>query len=222
MTKEKSQVKMHTATEIGADLEDMLESAETSVHMHDGAKLILGEAVKNVGLLATHLEREVAEGRVKIEDLVTIDAVVALVRKYIGHAQTALENMKLGEQNAQMASSGMVVAYKKAMGSAIRIRDAERQKLEEMELAELANAQEPATVPEEDGRRPPPARVEGMHPGNPLAARRAEKEPATEPETPISKKSSAAKGKTPAKPVELHPKGVKPLKPPASRRGFRS
>lgn len=195
MSVEKSEVKVHTANDIGVAIEDLLEQAQRAEKMHEGAKLILAEAIKNVGLLPEHLERDITEGKVKLDELGSLEAISGLVRKYLGHVQNMLENMRLGSQNAAIGSAAMAVAYQKSMGVAQRVRDTEKSKIDA--VAKIEGTPEGEDV---DLRRTK-SRVDGQHPGNPLAARREVK-----PEAQGSAK-------------KVGPSGVKATKPPGKGKG---
>jgi hypothetical protein len=159
-----SETKIYTTNEIGASIEDMFNNAEKAEKMHEGAKLILGDAIQQVGALVDTLKQDVSEDKMKIEDFSTISAVQELIIKYVARAQYILENMQLSEKNAQIAATGMSVAYKQSMNAVKRMKDVEQAK-----LAGLKNVEEVDDVNEDTKRSK--GRTIGAHPGNPVAKR---------------------------------------------------
>jgi hypothetical protein len=191
-TIDKAEIKILTAIEIGATLEDMLESSQRHENMHAGAKDVLATAYKNIGQLEETLKQEIESGAINFDELKDPNKMQALVRKFIARAMNIVDNMKVNSQNAQIGAAGMVAAYKSAMGVSKKVMDVERGK---MEAVKAALEQQLAGQGEEDldltGR--PAARVVGMHPGDPLADRRA---PAPAPvKSPGKKSNGRGKGR---------------------------
>ena len=171
MSIDKAEVKILTANEIGASIEDMLEEAQKNEHMYAGAKTALGDAYKNIGALTDVFKNEVEEGTIKLEELREPEQIEGLVRKFVSRAMNVVETMRLQAQNAQIGSAGMVAAFTKAMGVPKRVMDVERGKMEAVKAAIEAQLRgEPLEQDLEVGR--PAARAPGMHPGDPLATRR--------------------------------------------------
>jgi hypothetical protein len=175
MAIEKAEIKILTANDIGADIEDMLSQAQKAEHMHEGAKLALGDAAKKVNALAEHFRKSVEDGELKLEELDAPEKIDGLVRRYIARAVGILENLQSGFQNSQIASAGMVAAYKNAMKAPMKIMEAERRKLEALKSA--LEEQQKTGDPDVDLR--PPTRGSGVHPGDPLAGRRENHVPNT-------------------------------------------
>jgi len=167
-----SEVKVYTANEIGANIEDMLNNAEKAEKMHEGAKLVLGDAIKKIGALVDLLKQDIDEGRMKIDDFSSITAVQAIIVKYVARAQNILENMQLSEQSSQTAAAGMSVAYKRSMDTVKRMKDAEEAKLVTLKnaIVEEISVEKTTDDVDEDTRRPA-GRTAGVHPGNPIAKR---------------------------------------------------
>lgn len=191
---DKAEIKKLTAINIGAGIEDMQEQARTAEKMHQGGQLILREAVSKIAALTDVLRSEFIEGTIKAADLESPEKVEALIRKYIARAQNIVDNMRMGEVNAQIASAAAAQAYGRAMTVVTKVVTEEQGKIE-------AAAAPSQTEDAEDGGRPP-ARPVGQHPGDPLAGRRA----ATK--SPDEGILGGASGSVPPAP------GGKALKPP--------
>jgi hypothetical protein len=161
---DKAEIKKLTAINIGAGIEDMQEQARTAEKMHQGGHLILKEAVSKIAALTEVLRSEFIEGTIKASDIEAPEKVEALVRKYIARAQNIVDNMRMGEVNAQIAAAAAAQAYGRAMTVVTKVVTEEQGKIEAL----TAPSQE-ADV-EDAGR--PPARPVGQHPGDPLADRR--------------------------------------------------
>jgi len=203
-TIEKAEIKIHTANEIGVDLEDMMEQAVKAEHMHEGAKIALADAYKKVNALADHLHKAVEDGDVKLEDLDTVEKIEGFTRHYIAHCANVVDSLRLMAQNAQLGSAGMVAAYKNAMKVPMKIMDAERKKLEAVQsVLEAAQAAGEGDVELRPGA--PAPRPVGIHPGNPLGARRAAEKSAKEEGDQASQEavSSSSQTKLTGKPAEL-------------------
>ena len=185
-TVEKAEIKIITANNIGADIEDMLEQARKSEHMHEGGKLALADAAKKVNALTELFIRSVQEGELDLSKLAP-EEIEGLVKRWINRCVGLLENLTLMSQNAQLSAAGMVAAYKNAMKAPMKIMEAERKKMEA--IKEAIEEQERTGDPDLDGRTI--SRAMGQHPGDPLADRRKPNgsEPSdvtkTSPEEPI-------------------------------------
>jgi uncharacterized phage infection (PIP) family protein YhgE len=167
-TVEKAEVKILTAHDIGADIEDMMEQAQKAEHMHEGGKLALGDAAKKVNVLAEHLRKSIEDGDIKLEEIDSPEKIEGLVRKYIARAVNILENLQLMAQNSQIGSAGMVAGYKNAMKAPMKIMEGERKKMEALKEA----IEEQQKTGDQDLDLRPVGRATGAHPGDPLADRR--------------------------------------------------
>lgn len=167
-TVEKAEVKILTAHDIGADIEDMMEQAQKAEHMHEGGKLALGDAAKKVNVLAEHLRKSIEDGDIKLEEIDSPEKIEGLVRKYIARAVNILENLQLMAQNSQIGSAGMVAGYKNAMKAPMKIMEGERKKMEALKEA----IEEQQKTGDHDLDLRPVSRATGVHPGDPLADRR--------------------------------------------------
>jgi hypothetical protein len=183
-TVEKAEIKILTAHDIGADIEDMMEQARKAEHMHEGAKLALGDASRKVNALADHLKKSIEDGELKLGEVDAPQKIEALVRKYIVRAVNLLENLSLIAQNSQIGSAGMVAAYKNAMRAPVKVMEGERKKMEALKEA----LEEQQRTGDPDLILRPVARAAGTHPGNPLADRKSNGQ--TEEPTPEQKPTS--------------------------------
>jgi hypothetical protein len=169
-TIEKAEIKIFTANEIGADLEDMMEQAQKAEHMHEGAKIALADAYKKVNALADYLHKTIEDGELNLAEIDTPEKIEGLVRRYIGRCAGVIENLGLMAQNAQLGAAGMVAAYKNAMKAPMKVMEAERKKIDAVKSV-LDQATASGGDPDVQLRAPP--RPTGAHPGNPLADRRS-------------------------------------------------
>ena len=167
---DKSEIKILTANNIGADLEDMQEAAQRAEYTHEGARKALAEAGVKVAQLAGHIERDLEEGKIDVAELKEPLGIERLLKRYLGKAIGVLDNLHEGAKIAHATSAGMASAYKKSMGVSKKVKDDEIAKvkglLETLELAKQVGDGEEVDLTA--GSRPA-----GRHPGNPLAARRA-------------------------------------------------
>jgi hypothetical protein len=189
-TLEKAEVKKLTAINIGAGIEDMQEQARTAEKMHQGGHLILKEAIGKIAALTDVLRSEFIEGVIKPADIESPEKVEALVRRYIARSQNIVDNMRMGEVNAQIAAAAAAQAYGKAMTVVTKVVAEEQRKIDAVMSPEQ---------PVEEDR--PQARAVGQHPGDPLADRRV---------APKSPEEGILGGKAPTVP----PASGKALKPP--------
>jgi len=167
-TLEKAEIKILTAGDIGADIEDMMEQAQKAEHMHEGAKLALGDASRKVNALAEHLKKSIEDGDLKLGEIDSPEKIDGLVRKYIVRAVNILENLQLMAQNSQIGSAGMVAGYKSAMRAPMKVMEGERKKMEALKEA----IEEQQRTGDPDLILRPVSRATGAHPGDPLADRR--------------------------------------------------
>jgi hypothetical protein len=180
--KEKAEVKIHVANEIGVELETLYEQALKAEQQHEGAGAALTDASSRVATLVGHLKKAVDSGELKLDELKTPDAVVKVATQYIGLACLLLDKMAQDAKVSRITTAGMASGFKRAMDVPKKLMDAEQQKLVALQAAE-------ATTPVESA----PARVVGQHPGNPLAARRAEANGQKPP--PLEKAGKGKKGR---------------------------
>lgn len=167
-TIEKAEIKILTANNIGADIEDMLEQAKKAEHMHEGGKIALADAAKKVNALTELFVRSVKEGEIDLSKNMEPEQIEGLVKRWINRCVGLLENLMLVSQNAQLSSAGMVAAYKNAMKAPMKVMEAERKKMEAVKAA--IEEQQKTGDPDLDIRTI--ARAVGEHPGDPLADRR--------------------------------------------------
>jgi hypothetical protein len=175
MAIEKAEIKILTANGIGADIEDLLGQAQKAEHMHEGARLALGDAAKKVHALVDHFRKSIDDGELKLEELDAPEKIDGLVRRYLARAVGILENLQLVSQNSQIGSAGMVAAYRNAMKVPMKIMEAERKKLEALKAA----LEEQQRTGNSDLDLRPATRASGVHPGDPLADRRENSVPNT-------------------------------------------
>lgn len=180
MTLEKSEIKKKVANDIGNRLDDILEAAERDKHGYEGARQVLREAAKCLLELNAHVEKDLNEGLLNnIQDPL---AVAGSLKRYVQKAVGSIENLRIRSEAALLKAEGKVEALGQAVGVTKRLFDEEDAKakaaLAYQASLEVKKATEPP-LPVEGGPEatPPPAqgrtkRPTGVHPGDPLAARR--------------------------------------------------
>jgi len=158
MNKLKSEVKALTYHEVGAKLDDQLESAEREQFSMEGAKIALTEAKNLVEQLLSHVDKDVQEGVLDV-------AQATLAKRWVMRSMQVVQNLALRAEVQNYQSQGKVLALRQTVKVAKSLYDAEKANLDALIKAET---EETETV---DPRRPD-ARVSGTHPGDPLADRR--------------------------------------------------
>lgn len=165
----KHEVKALTYHEIGMSLDNSLESAEKEKLGYEGAKVGLLQAKKNVEDLTAHVDKDLKEGVLDIDQ-------ATLVKKWLIRAVSVVQNLALQSEVHGHITQGKVVALTAAVKHTKSLYDAEKVRMD-------ASVAQQEGSEEVDPRRPD-ARAVGEHPGNPIAARRAqESEKPEEPET---------------------------------------
>lgn len=141
---------MLTLNSLGNKFDDMREAVLKEIAGWSGAKRALKEAAKNVGSLASHVDKDLEEGLVP-GDLVTAE----YTKKYIGRAAAALENLELRAQNLEFVANGKLEAMDKVIQSVKKDYDKE---IADLELYEKALSL--GVDPESAGRPDSPVREE--------------------------------------------------------------
>ncbi len=144
MNPEKSRLKISTINEVGNKFDDMRDGIIREISEWVGAKQALKEAAKNVQNLAAHVDKDLEE------DLVPGDAlpVAAYVKKYIGRAVEAVDNMMLRAQNLELVANGKLTAMDGVLKCTKKVYD------EEMKALELYKKAVEAGVPPGEVGRP--------------------------------------------------------------------
>lgn len=191
MSKLKSEVKAATLHEVGMKLDDVLEAAERELHTLEGGKQALHMGQKKVEQHLANVDRDVQEGKLDLEQ-------ATLIKRWVTQCVHILENLALQAEVQMYQAQGKVVGAKHVVAVAKSLYDREKAHLDALSQAEVRTEALVALEPAE-GRQ----RVVGTHPGDPLAARRAE--------------AAVAKAAEAVKPAEAvaPPAEVKPTPPPA-------
>jgi hypothetical protein len=197
---DKSEIKVLTANAIGADLEDLKEAAEKTELRQEGGKAALLQAGQVVATLTPTYMKMLEDGEIDLVALREPLGLETFIKRLIGRAIGAIDNLHEQAKIAHASSAGMVAAYTKAMGVPKRVADEELVKARAL-LAAIRQAEEGGDndIDLTEGPRPR-GRVAGTHPGNPLADRRAADKPppkkaVTKKKTPVLRPKKKAVGK---------------------------
>ena len=193
MRPDKAELKIQTANDIGASIEDQLDAAIRTQHQYEGGQIALVATTKNFAGILAQLDKDLAEGKLdpKELDISSADALHAIIKRWLGKTIGSIMSQKDALKSSEIAASGMVTGIKRCMEIPKKIMDAEREKLEGLlqAIEEGQVVKDPETgdfvakADGEPGGRPPP-RVAGARPENPLANRKktaSKKRPARKP-----------------------------------------
>ena len=176
MTIAKAEIKIGTINDLGNKLDDELEVAVQVVERAAGSAAALKQAKSKLAGLYAHIDQDIDEGKIPEEPL----AVAKYAKSYVQKAIGVLDNMAITADVAKIRAEGKLEGLRVALGVAKKDMDAEKAKLAGL----LTALEEGGSVVLEDGGDIP-ERAIGVHPGDPLASRRAEAkvghEPALEP-----------------------------------------
>jgi hypothetical protein len=174
----KSQVKMVVAEELGRRFEEDAGAAHDSMCEHKGGKSAFMHAAKKISELGEHVDKDLKEGR--IEEVVGEPLkIVAYVKQYIKRCVGVCDNLATAAEVAIHRTTGKELGLMDAAKLALKMRDEERNKLEEYVKALKEGG-------EVDGRS-----IDG-HPGPSLKSQRKAEEATeqSEPEVPEQKQDS--------------------------------
>jgi hypothetical protein len=165
MSIDKSELKILIVNNIGADIEDQLESSKRTVHQLEGAVAALSQAATAVPLgINAKIDKIFEEGVIK-DDMPALQ-VYTLLKKYVTKCGDFLQHLSEVEKLKVTSQSGEVRGIEFSLGLIKKIKDAEIKKVEA--LAEFLGSEE-KNVSNAKGR------PVGAHPGrSSLSDRRAE------------------------------------------------
>jgi hypothetical protein len=166
----KHEIKSLVYHEIGMKLDDSLELAEREKHEYNGAKSVLAAARKSVEGLTANVDKELLEAQIDGDQ-------AALIKKWLIRAVNVVQNLGLQAEVQSHIAQGKIVALTAAVKQAKSLYDAEKARMEALEVQEAGGEGQV----EEDPRRPV-ARPVGQHPGNPIAERKLAEKAAVEGE----------------------------------------
>ena len=162
---EKSEIKMGTANEIGADLDDILERFQKSEYALEGADRALAQVGKNIEDLMEHVDLDMNEGKLDIQEPMHVaKAIKDYIKKSIGVVTSLVEANRANRIRTQ----GKIEATKAAISTVKKLYDAEKAKAHQM-LKVLERAKDDGgdlvyDGGEEGDPNRPPSRPTGVHP----------------------------------------------------------
>ena len=172
MTVEKAEIKIGTLQGIGNKLDDMKEGAVKEQAAAEGAVTAYKLAVPKIEALFAHVDTDIDEGKVPEDGL----AAAKYAKTYIRRAADIVSNMRVSAVTQSIHAQGKLAGLDASLLVTKKEVDSEIQKVKS-----LAAALESGTLTIEDGEVP--ERPVGVHPGNPIADRKAaESQPPEPPE----------------------------------------
>ena len=187
-SKLKHEVKALTYHEIGMRLDDQLDAAKSEQSGFEGAKQAFQVATKRVEDLTSHIDKEVKDGTLDLEQS-------TLAKRWVLRAVNIVSNLAIQSEVQLYQAQGKVMALNQAVKHAKTMYDQEKARLDEAIAAEkaLSEAVDSGEEVLADDPKRPSARPVGEHPGDPLAARREEGEvPAETPAAEAAAESTAS------------------------------
>lgn len=158
MTLLKAQIRAGIIGEVGQKAGDAVEAAKREIASYDGAMSALSAASRALGLLHEHVERDVNEGKLSLEQAKVakewIEKCGGVVRNLLATAETQAHVARGKLQQAEAFSGHLEKLAKVELGH-----------VEALEVA--ARAQEEIPSPDREHERVP-----GKHPGPGVAAQR--------------------------------------------------
>jgi len=167
MGRAKAEVRMATAHAIGVRMDDLLEGARAELERMRGARSAIGHAARKLEEHLQVVDHEAEEGALDPEQL-------ALAKRYVDRCGGIVRNLVAATEVQLLVVQGKIAGLQSSVGEVKKAHDQARAKLEALDQDEDQAASE--TVERAiagNGRAP------GEHPGDPLADRRAEAQPAS-------------------------------------------
>lgn len=158
---DKSEIKMGTAHDIGALVDDMLEAANRDVFRSDGALTALSIAAKGLESIFVHVNKDVDDGKYDLE-------VAKTVKTYIQRCLGSVTSLLTNAEIQKIRSQGKIEAFQAAVKATKLVYDQEKAKRDA-----LLRASDESSLLEDGARHAPSARPSGMRPDDPLLLRRA-------------------------------------------------
>lgn len=154
----KHEIKALTYHEVGSKLDDQLEAAQREQSGFDGAKQALTSAKTLVEGLTAHVDKDLKDGTLDIEQ-------ATLAKRWVLRSAGVIQNLGIQAEVQNYQAQGKVLALRQAVKVTNSLYTTEK------DLWEGAkNSTSGEEVGDEGGR--PVARAVGTHPGNPLEERR--------------------------------------------------
>lgn len=166
MSEIKAEIKIATVGQIGSKIDDAVEAATKELHSYEGAEQALKQAIKSLEGLNAHVDKDLDEG--KLEDMGPLQ-VAESIKRYIARCMGLVQNLATTAEVTCWKARGKVEALNTQVKILKGMYDAETAKLEG-----LRKAKDSGSIVDESGEKLPVGRVPGVHPGDPLADRRAD------------------------------------------------
>lgn len=125
---QKSEIKILTANNIGAGLEDLLESAKRNEQQAIGAKMALSDALNKVSAISAVLRKDIEDGAITEEHYSDLHGVERLIKRYIGRCVGVVDNLATASIASTSLAAGRVSALTKAMDIPKRVIEEESRK----------------------------------------------------------------------------------------------
>lgn len=154
MSLEKSELKKAVLNDVGADVEDMLESAQAQLAEHRGAKRSLRETAIKLGAVSKAIDDELDQGK--------LDAIgpeplklAAYAKQQVQRCIETLLGASKHEENLELASQGAISVTKAMMARVLKkveLETTKQQALAATDSEEAVSQRDRAT-----GQRPAPS-----------------------------------------------------------------
>lgn len=161
----KSQIKIGTVSELGAQLDDLLEKAEKEPLKCEGYSLCLKEFETGLTSIFSRVDTERDEGQ--FDAFGNPLEVAGLVKKFLTRVHASIEGLKAHNEKVRLVQEGRVLGLRQAVEIAKKMHDSEQ-----LKMAALAKAVEEGVITVEED---PKKRPVGKHPGPSLKSRRTAK-----------------------------------------------
>lgn len=133
MNLEKADIKIAVSCDLGARVEDSMESAKAEVLRQEGSTSALLQAAKACEVLGTHVDKDVDEGKFDLE-------CATHVKRYLERATNALRNLSAHAEQGRVLALGKVNALETTVKIIAKYRDEESAKASAMREAIAAGA----------------------------------------------------------------------------------
>jgi len=192
---DKGELKAAVVHEIGCKTDDMLEAAKTEMSRHEGAKLALALASKQVAALGNHVDKDMDAG--EFSNLDGPLEVAKAIKKYLQRATGVVDSGVASAENHRLIAQGKVQAFELVVGNMQKLKEIElaKSKVHREREAQLAAAvkdgEAEADKPEAEESGKP--REPGTAPKVPLKARRQAEAvvPSSKAQKPVKKGKNA-------------------------------
>ena len=121
MSIQKSELQAAMANNIGASIEDRLESIQNEIQQYDGAHQALGQAMKSLNSLFQHVDKDVEDGKYEGKDGPL--EIAAVAKDYIKKAIGMVDNLATSSKIQGIRARGKAEGVQAAMDVVKKVKD---------------------------------------------------------------------------------------------------